>query len=76
MLNNEQICERITSIYPDMGRCGDNLEVRWDKENQAWMVDFELGGQKIKHFLENEDAADCIIGQKCIGLGIEFGQFH
>lgn len=31
---------------------------------------------RIKHYLENEDAADCVIGEKCVGLGIEFGQFH
>jgi len=76
MLNNQQVCERITSLYPDMGNCGDNLEVRWDRENQAWAVDFELDGQKIKHYLENDDAAACIIEGKCVGLGIEFGQFH
>ena len=76
MLSKEHVCERIASLYPDMGHCGDNLKVHWDGENQAWAVDFELHGQKIRHYLENEDAAACILHRQCIGLGIEFGQFH
>lgn len=75
MVHHKQVCEQIIALYPEMGRCGHNLDVHWDRDNQAWAVDFELNGQKVKHYLESEDAADCIIGKKCIGMGIEFGQF-
>ena len=50
--------------------------MNWDNKNQAWAVDFEYKGNKIRHYLENEDAAACVIEDQCVGLGIEFGQFR
>lgn len=76
MLTRQQICDRVSSIYPDFGRCGDSLEVNWDENNKAWAVDFEHNGRKIRHYLENKDAADCIIEKQCVGMGLEFGQFR
>ena len=76
MIENRQVCEEIERLYPDMGSCGEGLDVKWDAENQAWAVDFHLNGEKIRHYLENQDAAACILGHQCLGMGIEFGQFH
>jgi len=76
MLTNKQVCDQITAMYPDFGHCGETLDVSWDSGNQAWVVDFEYRGNKIRHFLENKDAADCIHGDQCVGLSIEFGQFR
>jgi hypothetical protein len=47
----------------------------WDEQNKAWAVDFKLKGQPIRHYLEDADAAACVIGSQCVGMGIEFGQF-
>jgi hypothetical protein len=76
MLTGNDVCNQLTSIYPDFGSCGDEMVVKWDKKKQAWAVDFEYGGSKIRHYLENEDAAACLIKDQCLGLGIEFGQFR
>jgi hypothetical protein len=76
MLNKEQVCDQISVLYPDFGQCGDDLEVNWDEENQAWAVDFKLNGREIRHYLEDEDAAACVTGRQCMGMGIEFGQFR
>ena len=62
-------------IYPELGECDRNMAVGWDEQNKAWAVDFKLKGQPVRHFLEDADAAACVIGRQCIGLGIEFGQF-
>jgi len=29
----------------------------------------------MRHYLEEKDAAACLEGEQCIGLGIDFGQF-
>ena len=76
MLTNKQVCDQLASIYPDFGQCGQTLDVNWDDKNQAWAVDFEYKGNRIRHYLENEDAAACVIEDQCVGLGIEFGQFR
>lgn len=76
MMNQADVCERIVSLYPDMGDCGDDISITWDRENEAWAVDFSIDGQQIRHYLEDDDAAACVLGRQCIGMGIEFGQFH
>ena len=76
MVSHTDVCDRIVRLYPDMGQCGDDISVTWDRENEAWAVDFVIDGQPVRHYLENDDAAACIFGEQCIGLGIEFGQFH
>ena len=70
------VCGQIISLYPDLGECGDEVSVSWDSENEAWAVDFVVKGRQIRHYLEDDDAVACIFGKECIGMGIEFAQFH
>ena len=76
MLTNEQVCRQITELYPDFGDCKDTLTVAWDRVNDAWAVDFEMEGRKIRHYLDRADAEACVLAHKCVGMGIEFGQFR
>ena len=74
MLTNKQVCDQLSSLYPDFGFCGQDLKVKWDNQNRAWVVDFVHDGRNRRHYLENEDAAACIDQKQCVGMGIEFGQ--
>ena len=76
MYGKKALCEKIHELYPDLGHCGQDLEVAWDADIHAWEVDFKKDGYRIKHYLEYEDAAPCVEGDQCIGLAIEFGQFR
>ena len=51
------------------------MEVNWDTEKNIWAVDFKKGERHMRHYLEDKDAAACLEGEKCIGLGIDFSQF-
>ena len=75
MVSKEALCEKIHEIYPQIGECDIDLNVNWDKERKAWAVDFKKGVHRIKHYLEDEDAAVCLDGKQCVSLGMEFGQF-
>ena len=76
MYDKAALCNKIHEIYPDMGDCGQDLKVTWDDAMKVWEINFERDGNHIKHYLEDEDAAPCVEGKQCIGLGIEFGQFR
>ena len=76
MLSKKQVCDQLSSMYSDFGVCDINLAVEWDQENNAWLVDFEHNNNRIRHYLENEDAEACVIQHQCVGMGIEFGQFR
>jgi hypothetical protein len=75
MVNKSALCNKISAIYPELGSCDQALAVNWDETNHAWAVDFELKGEKIRHYLEDSDASACMLNGQCVGMGIEFGQF-
>ena len=75
MVSKESLCKKIHDLYPQIGECDIDLIVNWDPERNAWAVDFKKGVHRIKHYLENEDAAACMDGNQCLSLGLEFGQF-
>ena len=76
MYDKEEICKKIESLYPDIGECGINLEVDFDEEQNSLVVYLKKGNREVKHFLPNEDADACLIGKKCVGLGLEIAQFR
>ena len=75
MVNKKELCEKISDTYPELGSCDHNMTVGWVETKNAWAVDFELKGEKVRHYLEDTDADTCVIGRQCVGMGIEFGQF-
>ena len=75
MYDKTELCNKIHEIYPEIGDCDKDLNVEWNGAKNVWQVDFERDGHRIMHYLEDEDAAPCMEGKQCIGLGIEFGQF-
>ena len=74
MVDKKELCEKIRKLYPDIGECGIDIEVEFDKAQSAWVVHLKKDNQKLKTFLEEGDAEKCMIGQKCVGLGIEIAQ--
>jgi hypothetical protein len=70
-----ELCDKIHEIYPEIGECDKDLKVIWSSEKNVWEVSFTRNGNRIRHYLEDEDASPCMEGNQCIGLGIEFGQF-
>ena len=76
MLDKAKLCDKIREMYPGMRDCDKGLNVDWDPERDAWAVDFNKGPFRVRHYLENEDAAACLNDGQCVGLGIEFAQFR
>ncbi len=76
MYNNSELCEKIKTIYPDIGACGIDISVDYDKTKKAWIVDLKKGSHELKTHLEPEDADLCMNGKQCIGLGIQIAQLR
>ena len=76
MLDKAKLCDKIREMYPDMGVCDKDLNVDWDSEKQAWVVDFNKGPFRLRHYLDDEDADACLDRDQCVSLGIEFAQFR
>jgi len=74
MLDKDELCSRIRQLYPDIGECGIDLTVTYDKRQDAWVVALKKDSHKLKHFLEEPDAKACMAGKQCVALGLEIAQ--
>lgn len=76
MHDKAALCEKIREIYPDIGECGIDIDVEYDENNKAWVVDLKKDDQELKTFLEDSDAELCLMGKQCVSLGIEIAQLR
>jgi hypothetical protein len=76
MIDKKELCEKIRKLYPDIGECGIDVEADYDPREKTWVVHLKKNKQKLKTFLEEGDAEKCMLGQKCVGLGIEIAQLR
>ena len=76
MYNNKELCEKITSLYPDIGECGIDIDVDFDQTKNTWVVHLKKGEHSLNHFLEILDADRCMDGKQCVALGLEIAQLR
>jgi len=74
MHSKEELCKKITDLYPDIGKCGIDIAVEYDKEKKIWVVDLKKANHELKHHLEIPDADACMEGKQCVSLGLEIDQ--
>jgi hypothetical protein len=76
MIDKAALCAKITELYPDIGECGIDVDVVYDEDKKSWMVDLKKDQFELKTYLEDGDADKCMLGQQCVGLGIEIAQLR
>jgi hypothetical protein len=76
MVDKKALCDKIRELYPDIGECGIDVDVEFDKSQSAWVVHLKKDNQTLKTFLEQGDAEKCMLGQQCAGLGMEIAQLR
>jgi len=76
MIDKNTLCQKIRELYPDVGECGIDVEADYDSAEESWVVHLKKGNQKLKTYLETGDAEKCMLGEVCVGLGIEIAQLR
>jgi hypothetical protein len=76
MIDKEELCQKIIELYPDIGECGIDVNVEFDKDQNTWVVDLKKNKYELKTFLEDGDAEKCMDGIQCVSLGIEIAQLR
>ena len=76
MIDKNKLCQKIRDLYPDIGECGIDVDVVYDSTEKTWIVHLKKDNQKLKTFLEDGDAEKCMLGEVCVGLGIEIAQLR
>lgn len=76
MIDKEELCQKIITLYPDIGECGIDIQVEFDEDQNTWVVDLKKERHELKTFLEEGDAEKCMEGKQCVSLGIEIAQLR
>ncbi len=76
MHDKEELCKKIKSIYPDIGECGIDVDVRYDENQGSWVVDLKKDNVELKTFLEPDEANQCMDGKQCVSLGMQIAQLR
>ena len=74
MHDKKELCDRIRSLYPEIGECGIEVEANFDETKKVWVVDLKKEGHQLKTFLEPPDADSCMEGKQCVSLGLQIAQ--
>jgi len=75
-MEKQQLCDKIRELYPDVGECGIDVDVNYDKDQKRWVVDLTKDQYHLKTYLEEGDAESCMEGRQCVSLGIEIAQLR
>ena len=76
MYNEMELCQKITSLYPEIGQCGIDINVDYDQSKNTWVVHLKKDTHSLNHFLEVMDADKCMEGKQCVSLGLEIAQLR
>jgi len=76
MYDARQLCKKITTLYPEIGVCGIDIDVTEDKAEKAWVVHLRKDTHTLNHFLELMDAERCMDGKQCVALGLDIAQLQ
>ena len=74
MHDTNELCEKIKTIYPEIGECGGDVDVEYDSGKEVYAVELRRGPTSLKTYLEPADAASCMEGERCVPLGIQVSQ--
>ena len=76
MIDRHALCEKIKSLHPEAGECGVDVDVEYDDEERSLVVYLRKKERRIKHYLSENDAVDCLAGRQCVALGLELAQYR
>jgi hypothetical protein len=76
MFSSDQLCEKITDLYPEVGVCGIGIRVTRDNIEKIWVVHLNKDTHSLNHFLESKDADRCMDGKECVALGLDIVQLQ
>jgi hypothetical protein len=74
MYDKNELCKKITELYPEIGSCGIDVTVDFDSAKKAWVIDLKKDDHELKHYLDKPEAEECMEGKQCVALGLDIAQ--
>lgn len=72
---NVALKDKITEMYPEIGKHGISVSLDFSEEKNAYIVKFRKDKHELTTHLEKKDADECMNGIRCVYLGVQVAQF-
>lgn len=76
MHSREELCNKIREVFPDIGACGIDVKVDFDRAKNVWVVDLLKDKHHLKTYMEIPEADSCMEGKQCVSLGLQIGELR
>ena len=74
MIDGKVLCKKISSIYPEIGTSGIDIDIVFNKKKDVWVVDLRKDDKHLQTHLEIDDAEKFLVGKKCLPLSLQVAQ--
>ena len=71
----DDLVDKILEMYPEIKKHGLFIELTFNIEKDAWIIQMTRDGKKLTTYLEKKDADECMNNVKCVYLGVQVEQF-
>lgn len=70
-----ELLAKIREIYPEIEKNNIQISCYYEEKTEAWKVVFEYGDHSLETLLDKTDVEDCLVGKKCVHMGVQVGRF-
>ena len=74
MFDKNEVCQKITELNPNLGKCDADIETFYDSSKNSWIVVSKKGDHDIVHYLDNKDIRKCLDGVQCFSIGLDVAE--
>ncbi len=67
-ISSSELRNKILALYPEIEKFDMELVTEFSDEKGSWIITLVKNGETLFTHLENDDALECIEGQKCFYL--------
>jgi len=70
-----ELAGKIREMYPEIDKWSIGLDLKFDRETDAWLITFTKGEHALTTHLDRQDAENCLKGVECVHFGVQVGRF-
>jgi len=66
----KSVCEAIRAYYPEVGKCGDDVDVSFSDDTDHWTVEMTTSDGTLSASVSAEDVVECVEDGKCTSVAV------
>jgi hypothetical protein len=74
-VNDQDLRQKVLALFPEIEKYELNMDLRFDQEQDSWLLTVQKGQQTLSTHLEEPDVDACMNGKECYHVAVQLGRF-